>query len=240
MAEGRISPAEPITELRRIPIIECGEPMIDFLEACPRLIFDQPRFHYRRETLVRERVAEALMIAESRLPTGYRLAIVEGWRALHIQKRMYLGVWKRFQDRHPDWTDVKLRRMVNRYTAPHDAKKVPPPHSTGGAVDVFLVHDDGSPYDHTSPFHRFDPKCFSQDVKGLSDEARRTREVLVSLFEGTVLTNYPSEYWHWSFGDQGWAYRGGHATAIYGPVSPPNWVPAEEDLIEAPLVLIED
>ncbi len=239
MANGRISPAEPITELRTIPILECGEELVNYLDVCPRLIVDSPRFHYRRETLVRKRVAEALAAAETRLPSGYRLAIVEGWRAPHIQKRMYLGVWARFKERHPDWSDVKLRRIVNRYTAPFDAKKVPPPHSTGGAVDVFLVREDGAPYDHTTPFNRFDPKCFAFDAPGLSETARRTREILAYLFEGTVLTNYPSEYWHWSFGDQGWAYRGGHPAAIYGPVVPPGWTPAPEDLIEEPLRLIE-
>ena len=39
----------------------------------------------------------------------------------------------------------------------------------------------------------------------------------------TGLTNYPSEYWHWSYGDQGWAYRGGHPAALYGMIEPPGW-----------------
>ena len=36
-----------------------------------------------------------------------------------------------------------------------------------------------------------------------------------ALLEGG-LTNYPSEYWHWSYGDQGWAYRTGANQALYG------------------------
>lgn len=234
-----ISPAEPITDLRRIPIIECGEPLVDFMANCPGLILDQPRFNYTRETLARQRVVEALNQAIAKLPAGYHLAIVEGWRPMHIQRRMYLGIWKRFREKHPEWSETKLRRVVNRYTAPYDSPKVPPPHSTGGAVDVILVRADGSPYDHTTPFDRFDPHCYSMHAKGLSPRAAETRAVLRHIFEDTVLTNYPSEYWHWSFGDQGWAYRGGHPAAIYSPIQPANFQPHPGDDVDEPLRLIE-
>jgi D-alanyl-D-alanine dipeptidase len=46
---------------------------------------------------------------------------------------------------------------------------------------------------------------------------------------GAGITNYPSEYWHWSYGDQGWAYRGGEPNALYGAITPAGWTPAPED-----------
>lgn len=239
MANKPISPAEPITDLKRVPIVECGEPLVDFMEACPGVILDRPRFNYRRETLVRERVAEAIRQAIAKLPKDYHLAVVEGWRPMHIQRRMYLGIWQRFKEKHPDWSDVKMRRVVNRYTAPYDSPKVPPPHSTGGAIDVILVRADGSPYDHTTPYDRFDPACYSMDAPGLSVEATRTRQILKEIFADTVLTNYPSEYWHWSFGDQGWAYRGGHEAALYAPTAPPDYVPHAPDVTDEPLRLLD-
>ena len=238
MTSKRISPAEPITDLRKVPIRECGEPLVDFMKVCPGILLDRPRFHYRRETLVRERVAEAINQAVAKLPKDYHLAVVEGWRPMHIQRRMYLGIWQRFKERHPDWSDVKMRRVVNRYTAPYDSPKVPPPHSTGGAIDVILARADGSPYDHTTPYDRFDPACYAMDAPGLSPDARHTRDILCEIFAGTVLTNYPSEYWHWSFGDQGWAYRGGHETAIYAPTEPSDYAPHEPDVSDEPLRLI--
>lgn len=239
MANKPISPAEPITDLKRVPILECGEPLVDFMEVCPGVILDRPRFNYRRETMVRERVAEAIRRAIAKLPKDYHLAVVEGWRPMHIQRRMYLGIWQRFKEKHPDWSDVKMRRVVNRYTAPYDSPKVPPPHSTGGAIDVILVRADGSPYDHTTPYDRFDPVCYSMDAPGLSAEAARTRQILKDIFADTVLTNYPSEYWHWSFGDQGWAYRGGHEAALYAPTEPPNYVPHAPDVTDEPLRLLD-
>lgn len=105
---------------------------------------------------------------------------------------------------------------------------------------MILVRPDGSPHDHTTPFHRFDPACFAFAAQGLSDEARRTRAILAEALSPTVLSNYPSEYWHWSFGDQGWAYRERQEAAIYGPVTPMEWTPDPADLVDAPLRLIAE
>ena len=229
-----VSPAEPITALRHVRIVECGEPLVDFMAVCPDILLDRPRFEYRRETLLRKTVAEKLCEANRRLPTGFRLAVVEGWRAPHIQKRMYLAVWERFRAANPDWSFVKLKRVVNRYTAPLDAW-VPPPHSTGGAVDIILTNSDGKPKDHTSPFDHYDSKCYAFFAPGLSDAAKYTRQLISDAMTPTGLTNYPSEYWHWSYGDQGWAYRGGHPHAIYGSISPDNWEPDPADLKDEPL-----
>ncbi len=229
-----IRASEPVYELRRVPIVECGEALVDYLEFEPKLVFDRPRFKYRRESLARIGVAERLSEAVKRLPPGYNLGIIEGWRPPHIQRRLYLATWKLFKERHPEWSDASLKRVVNRFTAPLGTK-VPPPHSTGGAIDLVLLDDTGQPYDHNSPFEAFDPRGFAFDSPGISAEARKTRLILKGALEPTGLTNYPSEYWHWSYGDQGWAYRGGHNNAIYGPIEPEYYVPDPEDLVDTPV-----
>jgi D-alanyl-D-alanine dipeptidase len=235
----KISIAEPVSELRKVRIVENGEPLVNFLVECPDLILDHPRFTYRRETLARQAVVRMLCEANASLMSkGYRLAIVEGWRPPHIQKRMYMGTWNRFKERHPDWTDVTLKRVVNRYTAPLHGR-VPPPHSTGAAVDLVLADLQGNVQDHWTPYQWRDPVCFQFDAPGLSDAARNTRQLLWDALTPTGLTNYPSEYWHWSYGDQGWAYRGGHMNALYGPVTPKDYQPDPADISEEALVLLD-
>jgi len=235
----RISPTEPVYALRRIPIRECGEPLVNYLELCPLLIHDQPVFDYHRETLLRKGVAERLCQAAEHLPKGIRLAILEGWRGLHIQRRMYRRSWEWWQQRHPEWSETTLKRVVNRLTAPPNHPRVPPPHLTGGALDVGLVREDGTPLDLVSPYERLDPRSFVSDAPLLDDEARANRELLRKTLEAVGITNYPSEYWHFSYGDQGWAYRGQHPAAIYGPIEPPNWRPDPRDDIEAPVRRID-
>ena len=235
----KISPAEPVTILKRVPIQDNGEPLVDFQIACPGLVLDYPRFDYRRETLVRASVAEKLSEAVRRIPSGYRLGIVEGWRPPHIQRRMYLATWNRFKARHPEWSDAQLRRVVNRFTAPMNLR-VPPPHSTGGAVDVALLNEDLKLADMMSPFEWREPQAFPLDAKGLSETARRHRDILSSAMIGAGITNYPSEYWHYSYGDQGWAYRGGHEHAIYAAITPPDYAPDPRDISDDPLRFLEE
>jgi len=207
---------------------------VDFLQLCPELMLDEPRFLYRRETLIRKTVAEMLCKANGLLPKGYRLAIIEGWRAPHIQKRMYMASWKRWSERHPDWSETKLRRVVNQFTAPPN-DKVPPPHTTGGAVDLLLAKADGTICDHLTPYETFTPPAYFTDAPDLSDQAKWTRRTMGEALLEAGLTNYPSEYWHWSYGDQGWAYRGHQPFAVYGAITPPDWAPDPNDVLDEPL-----
>lgn len=235
----RISISEPVSELRKIPIRECGEELVNYLDFCPILIHDRPRFDYRRETLLRRTVAEKLCQAAHALPKALRFAIVEGWRGPHIQRRMYLRTWNFFKERHPDWTETQLKRTVNRFTAPANHPKVPPPHSTGGALDLILADESGRPMELHSPYETFDPRAYPMFAKGLTEEAIENRRILREALASVGITNYPSEYWHYSYGDQGWAYRGGHPHAIYGPVTPPGWAPDPADDHDGPVVRVE-
>ena len=36
---------------------------------------------------------------------------------------------------------------------------------------------------------------------------------------GAGLVNYPTEWWHWSYGDRYWALMTGARAALYGPVA---------------------
>lgn len=214
---------EPATHLRRIPIREIGEPMQDILSFSPRLHWAprHPVFAYRRLCLIRESVGRMLAAAAGRLPSGVRLGIVEGWRAPAIQAQMREATRARLAAEHPEWGPAVLARAVDRFSARIDPE-APPPHTTGAAVDVLLVDESGRPLDCVSPYSLLDPRAAPAAARGLSPEARRNRRLLCEAMESAGLTNYRAEWWHWSHGDQGWAYRGGHAVAVYGEVTPPE------------------
>jgi D-alanyl-D-alanine dipeptidase len=233
-----ISLAEPVTQLKRVKIVENGEPLVDFLDFCPKVILDRPRFNYRRETVVRRSVAERLSAACDRLPRGYKIAVIEGWRAPVIQKRMYLFVWNRFKELHPDWSVAKLRRVVNQFSAPMDLK-VPPPHTTGAALDLALVDENGNLLDMSSPYDSHDPKGFYLKAPDLSPSALLHRTILSEAVIGAGITNYPSEFWHYSYGDQGWAYRGSEPFAIYGAITPIDWSIDPNDSHDGPLTIMD-
>lgn len=226
-AGGKISPDEPASAMRGIPIREIGEPLVDLLTPGSRLFWvsRHPVFAYERFRLLRSGAAKRLAQAAEALPAGLRLAVVEGWRHPEIQRQMHAATRVRFQTQHPEWTPRQISRAANRFSAPME-RRVPPPHTTGGAVDVHLVDETGAQLDFYSPYAMLDGKSAPAFAAGLSAEAERNRATLREAMLSSGFTNYPAEWWHWSYGDQAWAYRGGHPEALYGAIEPADLVDA--------------
>ena len=208
---------EPLTKLRAVPIVECGEPLVDPRTLSPRLRFaaEHPKFgDMPRRPEVRQSVAEMLARAAASLPDGVELQILEGFRPLAQQRWMYEQFRAEFAAEHPEWSRATLHRRINQLSAPPD-DPCPPPHTTGGAVDLELVDaESGERLDMVSPYPPGEASA-PAGMRGLSAEARANRRLLASVLEGVGLTNYAGEWWHWSYGDSGWALRVGAREAIY-------------------------
>jgi D-alanyl-D-alanine dipeptidase len=194
---------------------------VDLLTPGSRLYWvpRHPAFAYERFRLLRSGAAQRLALAAEQLPAGLRLAVVEGWRHPEIQRQMHAATRARFEGEHPEWTPRQVSRATNRFSAPMD-RRVPPPHTTGGAVDVHLVDEADQILDFHSPYALFDRRSAPALASGLSPEAERNRAILREAMLASGFTNYPAEWWHWSYGDQAWAYRGGHPAACYAAIEP--------------------
>ena len=208
---------EPLTKLRAVPVRENGEPLVDPRTLSPRVHFAQkhPKFEdMPRTPKVRKGVAEKLARAASALPDGIDIVIIEGFRPLGQQRFMNDEIRKEFAQKHPEWSKATLHRITNTMSAPPD-DPCPPPHSTGGAVDLSLMRMPSREWlDMTSPFE-MDETSAPGDTPGLTEDARKNRLLLFDALEPTGLTNYLGEWWHWSYGDSGWALRVGAKEALY-------------------------
>ncbi|HEX8464183.1 MAG TPA: M15 family metallopeptidase, partial [Abditibacterium sp.] len=203
-------PAEDQDELDAVRIEECGEPLVDFLEACPHLSLSpqHPVFEFPRVPMLRQSVARMVCEAASCLPAGLRLQIVEGYRPLSVQREHFKHALEQARQRFPGADEAKIWLEAGRFSAPPDAI-TPPPHLTGGAVDVQIVDEAGEGLDMISPFDFFDLRHAAMNARGLSPQAEQNRALLREIMEPTGLTNYADEWWHWSYGDNGWALRVG-------------------------------
>jgi len=224
------APAEDQAELDTVRVEECGEPLVDFLALAPtgklRLAPEHPVFDFPRVHLLRERVARMIIEAANALPYGLRLQIVEGYRPLVVQRAHFKHSLAEARKRMAGASEEEIQREAGRYSAPPDAL-TPPPHTTGGAVDLEIIVPNGERLDFFSPFDLTDDRGAAMDAGGISDEAKRNRALLRSVLEPTGLTSYADEWWHWSFGDNGWALRVGAPCAIYGSMEMPadaQWV----------------
>ena len=200
---------EPIRALNKILERENGEPLVDLREYSPSVRLYRPQVI----PYVRLTVARMCEQAAQRLPTGITLGLVEGWRPIERQQRIYDFMWRSAQEAFPHRETASLRRTVCRWVAPTD-QKAPPGHCTGAAVDVWLLDADGEPLDVTSPFDRF--HAAPTYSYGLSDVAQANRNLLIDAMLGAGFSNCRDEWWHYSYGDAGWAVRLGFSECPYG------------------------
>jgi D-alanyl-D-alanine dipeptidase len=162
---------------------------------------------------VRQTVAEMAARAIESLPAGFNLGLVEGWRPIARQQRIYDWFWQCAKEAYPTRDHAALRRTICRFIAPTD-QKAPPGHCTGAAVDIWPVDDAGELIDVTSPYERI--AGAPTYVFGLSHEAHRNRMVLVDALLSVGFSNCRDEWWHYSWGDAGWAVRMGKSECVYG------------------------
>jgi D-alanyl-D-alanine dipeptidase len=98
-----------------------------------------------------------------------------------------------------------------------------PPHSTGGAVDIEIVDGHGKVLDYGMEIREWstvDPKLCAPFCSSLTEVARHNRNQLAQLMECEDFAVYEHEWWHFSYGDQYWAYRNGQPFARYGTCQP--------------------
>lgn len=105
---------------------------------------------------------------------------------------------------------------MSRFVSPPEIA----PHRAGAAVDLTLVDTDGRELDLGTPMNATPEEsagaCYT-DAAGISEQARTHREILEHVLTAVGLVSYPTEWWHWSFGDCCWALATGAASACYGP-----------------------
>ncbi|MFF9430510.1 M15 family metallopeptidase [Streptomyces sp. NPDC014746] len=199
-----------------IPVAECGERLVDVREAGPLLVDPRKRDPADAFAHLREGVVERLLAAQALLPDGLRLLFVEGYRPPSLQRAYFEEYADELRALHPEWSGERIRAAASRYVSPPEIA----PHSAGAAVDLTLAGADGRELDlgtrmNASP-EESGGACFTH-ADGIGREARARRELLGSVLTAAGLVNYPTEWWHWSFGDRYWALATGAEAAPYGP-----------------------
>ncbi|MGW0882338.1 M15 family metallopeptidase [Streptomyces sp. NPDC002671] len=199
-----------------VPIADCGEPLVDVrldgsLAVDSRKADGSGAFaHLRAGVLTR------LLKAQQLLPHGIRLLFIEGYRPPALQRHYFERYADELKAGNPDWSPTQVREAASRYVSPPEIA----PHSAGAAVDLTLVTVDGRELDmgtwvNASP-EESDGACYTH-AGNVGPEARANRRMLGSALTAVGLVNYPTEWWHWSFGDRYWALATESDSALYGP-----------------------
>ncbi|MFB7456966.1 M15 family metallopeptidase [Streptomyces sp. NPDC056188] len=199
-----------------IPVAECGERLVDVRRGDSLLVDAREQGPADAFAYVRKGVLERLVKAQAMLPQGLRLLFVEGYRPPSLQRQYFEEYAEQLRATHLDWSAEQIHSAASRYVSPPDIA----PHSAGAAVDLTLADAGGHELDLGTRMNA-DPEesegaCYTH-AANISEEARANRKVLGAALTAAGLVNYPTEWWHWSFGDHYWALITGEAAALYGP-----------------------
>ena len=230
-----------------VPIADCGEPLLVLppgllrLQPHPYQSLGAPYgpglgpFQLRRSVV--ERLLRAQQLLQRAAP-HLCLAIFDGWRPLGVQAFMVEHAFEQTcRQRGLDPLghgprQAAVQAEVGRFWAPPNPDPAaPPPHSTGAAVDLSLADRltgqaiaMGSAIDTIGAVS--EPDHFAEEAKRCADPQRRqqcldwhqNRALLRQSLLAAGFSQHPHEWWHFSWGDQLWAWRGSLPVARYGRV----------------------
>lgn len=210
-------------QVLRIPIQDNQEPLVNLADEKSINYGPSPEIpNNTNYTFMRKTVYEKLKQANAMLPKGMHFCLYEGYRSLELQQMIFTQQYKNVKARHPDWSLDNLFDETTKLVSPvtnKDGTKNIPPHSTGAAIDVYLIDDKGNPLDmgiHPKDWMQDKDGVLSQtNSKHISEEAKANRAIMNRVLEAQGFANYPTEYWHWSYGDRYWAFVKHKAHALY-------------------------
>jgi D-alanyl-D-alanine dipeptidase len=213
-------------EVTNIPIKDSHEEMVDLATQTDIAFGSKPDYSNTKQyTLIRKTVYEKLKVAQSKLPKGLKLCVYEGYRSPIMQASIFRLHFQQVQAALAHLSYEELFKETTKMVAPArniDGTENNPPHATGGAVAIYLIDDSGKPVDMG-----IQPKDWSKDKDGsysrtfsskVTSKEQKYRDIMSDALKEAGFVNYPSLYWHWSYGDQYWAHETHHDYAIYG-----NW-----------------
>lgn len=182
------------------------------------------------ELYMRQSVAAKLTEVNARLaPLGMELFLFDAWRPQAVQ-RYFHDVWfpAWLQARQPHLEGAALVEEVEHYwAAPSAGAGSPSPHSTGAAVDLTLIFSEtrqplfmGGMFDDVTEDAWTDAFERKTTISMSDAEALANRRLLYWVMSEAGFANNPTEWWHFSHGDQLWAKLGRHPAAAFGGCNP--------------------
>ena len=227
-----------IRSWNNIRIYDCKEGLqpipavIPCLKPHPYLSIGAPYGEGIDPWLLRSGVIKRLLYARDYLRsenTNFSLGIFDALRPVSVQSFMVdYAIKEQCVFRGLDPYDKKNKSTlkeiiddVNLYWAPPSLDpSSPPPHSTGAAVDLTLLDSNGEQLNMGGEIDCIGavsaPNYYASFTDDKSKLFNSRRLLLSGVMTKAGFVQHPNEWWHFSFGDQLWAWTTNSTNAIYG------------------------
>ncbi len=233
----------PKRPYHHIPIQECNEALIPI----PGELFAVETPHPYEKLgapyggyspyFLRETVVEKLLIAQNNLQQqhpNWQIQIFDAYRPVSVQQFMVDYAFaealqmKGFSSQDisqipPSQLEQIWEQVYQIWAPPSLDLATPPPHSTGSAVDITLMDDKGKVINMGSPIDEMSERSLPDYYREHTShpqakEFSHHRQLLCDVMVAAGFVRNPREWWHFSYGDQMWAWLSGETTAKYGRI----------------------
>ncbi len=174
---------------------------------------DKSPFYVRSGVLDRLRQAQQTLQG---LKPGWRIQIFDAYRPVAVQQFMVdytLGqvVRDRGWDPHgltPEQHQDALDQVYQFWAVPNLDPMMPPPHSTGAAVDITLMDGAGNEIEMGSAIDEISVRSYPDHFVGSAEfePFDQNRQFLNFVMRSAGFARHYHEWWHFSWGDQLWAW----------------------------------
>ena len=169
-----------------IPIQEAHEPLIDLREQSIISFGPSPEIPNNQDyTKVRNSIYQKLIEAQKALPSGLKFCLYEGYRSLKLQQKLFDDRYQLLKKENPDWTHEQLFQETIKLVSPVvnlDGTHNIPPHSTGAAIDIYLVDSNKKIVDMGIKVenckHDIDGSISKADSSNISNIAKQNRDIM--------------------------------------------------------------
>ncbi|NJR48472.1 MAG: M15 family metallopeptidase [Leptolyngbyaceae cyanobacterium CSU_1_3] len=228
---------------QHVAIVECNEPLIaiptGFFAFVSPHAYQQLGAPYGDKSpfYLRQGVLDRLLVAQQTLQQthpGWQIQIFDAYRPVAVQQFMVDYTFSQLaqaEGRNPDTlteaqTQALLHTVYQFWAVPNVDPKMPPPHSTGAAIDITLVNATGAVIDMGSPIDEISdrsyPNHFAASLNPSEQGYHQHRQLLNQVMAIAGFKRHWNEWWHFSYGDQIWAWlthqQGEAAIAKYGKI----------------------
>jgi zinc D-Ala-D-Ala dipeptidase len=212
---------------QRMAIVECHEPLVQIplahfavesphpYEKLGAPYGDRSPFYLRQG--VRDRLIGAQTLLQTHHP-GWQIQIFDAYRPVAVQQYMVDYTFQQLlttqglsaADLSEAQRQTVFEQVYEFWAVPNTDPKLPPPHSTGAAIDVTLVNASGNVVDMGSAIDEISPRSYPNYFATASDPEASTyhghRQILHDSMAAAGFKRHPREWWHFSYGDQVWAW----------------------------------
>lgn len=183
--------------------------------------------YFLRESVLTRLITAQLCLQEKKPHLSFK--IFDAYRPIAVQQFMVDYTFAELKtelkgDRQltPTETEEVWQQVYKFWALPSNNPATPPPHSTGAAIDLTLVDDNGIVVDMGGEIDeigdRSHPKFYEKSTDPEKQKYHANRELLREAMITAGFAPHPNEWWHFSYGDQLWAWQKGEAIAHYGKI----------------------